>query len=372
MRVTFLIRSLSIGGAERQLIVLAKGLHERGHRVLIATFYGGGPLEEELRETGVAVRDLGKRGRWDVLSFLPLLIRLIREEKPDVLHSHLVIANILTVLLKPLFPRIRMVWTVLSAKPNFDRYDRVWRLSFRTERLLSRFADLIIANSYRGRDHAIGHGFPKDKMIVIPNGIDTRLFYPDPEARRRIRAEWGVAEDEKLIGLVGRLAPIKDHQTFLEAAVLLAQARQDVRFVCVGDGPDNYRQELHALSMRLGLEKRLAWAGARTDMLAVYNALDIATSSSYGEGFPNMIGEAMACGVPCVVTDVGDSARIVEETGVLVPPRNPQALAEGLRTALNRLGQVDPCLLRKRIAQRFSLRTLILDTEKALTDAIKH
>lgn len=369
MKITFLIRSLDLGGAQRQLVSLARGLHERGHRVLIATFYGGGPLEEEL--AGIPVRDLGKKGRWDLLGFLTRLVRLVREEKPDILHGYLAIPNILTVLLKPLFPRTRMVWGTRNAKLYFDRYDRVRRLAYRVERLLSRFADLIIANSYRGRDYAADYGFPEDKIVVIPNGIDTERFHPDLEARRRLRAEWGVAEDEKLVGLVGRLAPMKDHATFLEAAALLARERRDVRYVCVGEGPAGYRQELRALSARLGLKERLLWAGARKDMPAVHNALDVAASSSYdGEGFPNVVGEAMACGVPCVVTDVGDSARVVGETGVVVPPGDPRALAEGLKAASN--GRVDPRSLRERVVRCFSTRALVLNTEETLRGIIKH
>ena len=134
-----------------------------------------------------------------------------------------------------------------------------------------------------------------------------------------MRLEWGIAECEKLIGQVGRLDPMKDHSTFLKAAALLAHERKDVRFVCVGEGPTGYRDELYSLAKTLGLASRLIWAGSRRDMPAVYNAFDVAVSSSrWGEGLPNVIAEAMACGVPCVVTDVGDSAFVVDKLGVVV------------------------------------------------------
>jgi glycosyltransferase involved in cell wall biosynthesis len=203
-------------------------------------------------------------------------------------------------------------------------------------------------------------------MVVIPNGIDTKRFCPDPEARQRIRAEWGVTESEKLIGLVGRLDPMKDHPTFLRAAALLMQEREDVHFVCVGDGPADYRRELHALGEELGLGQRLIWASARGDMPAVYNALDIATSSSYGEGFPNVVGEAMACGVPCVVTHVGDSARIVGETGVVVPPKDPEALAVGWKSSLARDGSEVALKARLRVEENFSVGRMVERTEKAI------
>lgn len=365
--ITFLIRSLDYGGSQSQLVALAKELHKRCRCVVVTVFYPGGPLEKELCEAGVTVRGLNKRGRWDLAGFLLRLVRILYEEKPDVLHGYLGSPNILIALLKPIFPRTRIVWGVRASNMDLDRYDWLARLHYKVERRLSRFADLIIVNSRAGLDHAVANGFPKDKMVVVPNGIDTKRFGPDPEARRRVRAEWGVAESEELVGLVGRLDPMKDHPTFLRAAALLARERGNVRLVCVGDGPADYRRELHMLGEELGLERRLIWAGARGDMSAVYNALDIATSaSSYGEGFPNVVGEAMACGVSCVVTDVGDSAWIVGETGVVVPPRNPEALKTGWKISLGRDKSEMALKARRRVEENFSVGRLVEQTEKAI------
>ncbi len=248
---------------------------------------------------------------------------------------------------------------------DLEHYDWFSRLALRIERSLSRFADLIIVNSQAGRRFAIEHGFPKNKLVMIPNGIDTDRFHPDPVSRHRVRTEWGIMENEKLVGLVARLDPIKDHQNFLRSAALLARERLDVRFVCVGDGSPAYRDRLHVLSRKLGLEKRLIWAGARSDVPAVFTALDVAVSSSYGEGFPNVVGEAMACGVPCVVTDVGDSADIVGETGVVVPPRDSEKLAEGVRDCLagNRSKSAES---RLRVERDFSIERLVERTERVL------
>lgn len=367
MNITFLIRSLDYGGAEWQLVVLAKGLHGRGHNVVVLVFYANGTLEKELYDAGVTVRVLDKKGRWDVAGFLWRLFRVVAQDKPDIIHGYLGIPNILTVLLKPIFPGIRMVWGVRASNMDLKRYDWLSRLSYRLECMLSRFADLIITNSHAGFDYAAKNGFPKSKMLVIPNGIDTDRFRPDPSAGRLLRMEWGIADDEKLIGLVGRLDPMKDHSTFLRAAALLRNERKDVRFVCVGDGASGYREKLQALGRELGLEDCLIWAGARGDMLAVYNALDIASSSSYGEGFPNVIGEAMACGVPCVVTDIGDSAHIVGDAGIVVPPKDPAALAAGLKLALCRWSTRESFPGRERIVSFFSVRLLVQTTEKVLS-----
>jgi glycosyltransferase involved in cell wall biosynthesis len=329
MRVALLIRSLDIGGAERQLVELARGLHSRGVTVQVLTFYAGGPLRSELEAAGVPVRDLAKRGRWDTWGFLGRLVRTLRELQPDALYAFLPVANIFAVLARPLVSRrMRVVWGVRASNVDLHRYDWTFRIVSHAERAFARFADVIVANSRAGRDHLVALGFPAERIVVIPNGIDTGRFRFDPDGRRRVRAEWGVGDDELLIGLVARLDPMKGHETFLEAAALFARDEPKARFVCVGDGPPTYRSHLRRRAAELGLESRLVWSGARRDMPAVYSALDIATSSSsYGEGFSNAIAEAMACGRPVVATDVGDSAHMLAGHGSVVPAREPAALA---------------------------------------------
>lgn len=338
----------------------------------MAVFYPKGLLEKDLQEAGVIVHSLNKKGRWDILGFFWRLIIFVHCKKPDILHGYLGTSNILTVLLKPLFPDIRMVWGVRSSIMDLSRYDWLSRLSYRIERWLSRYADMILVNSGAGRDYVLMKGFPDHKMIVIPNGIDIEKFCPNPVAKELVRAEWGVKEDHKLIGLVGRLDPMKDHPSFLKAAALLSREMDDVYFVCVGGGPDEYWRNLQTLAGTLGLNERLIWAGARTDMAAVYNALDMLSSSSYGEGFPNVIGEAMSCGVPCVVTAVGDSARIVGNT-VVVPARSPEDLAEGFKVMLERLKGNRKSIaeeVRKRIIAKFSLEVLVQKTSKAISELL--
>jgi glycosyltransferase involved in cell wall biosynthesis len=179
-----------------------------------------------------------------------------------------------------------------------------------------------------------------------------------------------VGENESLIGLVARLDPMKDHPNLLEAAALLSKQRDDVRFICVGNGPAAYKHELQSLAGDLGLRDRLHWTHASNDMVAVHNALDLAGSvSNGGEGFSNATGEAMACGTPCVVTDVGDSASIVGNSEQVVPPGDPQSLTAAWQRILN-LQPVRRAMLsqasRERIKQEFSLQQLVNKTESAL------
>src|SRR5262249_49665875 len=158
---------------------------------------------------------------------------------------------------------------------------------------------------------------------------------PDAEAGRRQRHAWGMAETEPLVGLVGRLAPVKDVPLFLRAAALLARDVPRARFVCVGQGPPEYQAELAALASKLDLDGRVRWAGPSSEMRAVYSALTLGTNTSASEGFSNVIAEPLACGVPCVVTDVGDSARIVGRPDLIVPPAEPGALARTWRRILD-------------------------------------
>jgi glycosyltransferase involved in cell wall biosynthesis len=369
VKIAFLASDLNCGGAQRQLITLIKGLRAHGRSVLVITYHPGGALENELRHSGVPLHFVSRKWRWNLVGFLWQMIRLLREERPDILHGYLSVPNICTVFLKPFFPHIRMVWGVRSSNVDLSKYEPLSRLVFWIESRSARFADLVIANSFSGRGYAIAHGFPEHKTVVIHNGIDTAHFQRDPQARRRLRSEWRIADNEKLIGIAGRLDPMKDHKSFLMAASLLAKERTDVRFVCVGDGPPEYQRELIDYCSELGLAKLMLWAGVRHDMPSIYSALDVLTvSSSFGEGFPNVIGEAMACGVPCVATNVGDSAMIIGDLGELVPPEDSHSLKQAIeklleRTATNPFGF--GCI-RERITNHFSVDKLLAQTESTL------
>jgi len=374
VKIVFLTRSLNYGGAERQLVALAKGLKHRGHTVVIAVFYSGGPLEEGLREAGVTVRPLNKKGRWDTFGFLLRLINLVKQEMPDALHGYLCVPNILATLISPLFPGLRIAWGVRASNMDLKRYDWTRKALYGLECWLARFADLIVVNSQAGMRYAIANGFPESKMIVISNGIDTDCFRADKDLRQQVRTELGVAANQKLIGIIGRLDPMKGHATFLKAAAMLTEQHKDLLFLCVGNGTEDYRDKMINVSKEFGLTEHMIWSKARSDMPAVYNAMDIIVSaSSYGEGFSNVIGEAMACGVPCVVTDVGDSAFIVGDGGEVVPPSNAEALKAAIARLADKIGagHCDHFGNRQRIVDQFSVIEMQSKTEAALLRLVK-
>jgi glycosyltransferase involved in cell wall biosynthesis len=370
MRVLLFIRSFDVGGSQRQLAMLAAGLARRGHGVTVALLYSGYPTEATLERAGVRIVRLNKRSRWDVAGPVVRLWRLFLAERADAIYSFLPTQTTLAALLLPPWSRTRLVFGVRSAAMELDKYDALSALSYRLETLLSRRADLVITNARAARADAIARGLPADRIAVIANGIDTETMRPDPAARRALRATWRIAEDEFVIGMVARLDPMKDHANFIAAAAAFLQRQPDARFVCIGDGPPAYRRQLEALGQSRGLGGRILWVAEASELRAVYNAFDIATlASAFGEGFPNAVGEAMACGVPVVATDVGDVAAVVGDCGEVVPPRQPDLLSDAWTRMRSRLER-DTGLradVRTRIVRDYDVNTMVERSERILS-----
>jgi glycosyltransferase involved in cell wall biosynthesis len=369
-RILFLIRSLNYGGAQRQLITLLKAMDKQQFAITVASFYADGGLRRELEQIeGVRVVSLNKQGRWDLLPFLWRLLKLGYDVRPQIVHGYMSVANELMLLVGRLVGA-RVVWGLRISHMDFSRYDWAPGLLFRFGAWLSPFADLIIANSYAGKQFHEAHHYDGRRLAVVHNGIDTDRYRPDAAAGQRMRQQWGIGADIPLIGMVGRLDPQKDHDTFLRAAALLAQRNAAARFVCVGGGTPAYLAGLQARAAELGIAEKVYWPGTFDDMPAVYNALTLSTSASaYGEGFSNVIGEAMACGVPCVVTDVGDSALVVADRNYVVPTQNPAELAACWERLLsqNAGGRAAASQrLRQHIIAEYSVEQLTRKTETML------
>jgi glycosyltransferase involved in cell wall biosynthesis len=373
IRVALLIRALDVGGAQRQLVTLARSLDQKFFEVTVLTLYSGGALVDDLRGTGVRVISLEKKNRWDLVRFFSRLAKVSRSLRPHILHSYLPGQNLIAMLLKPFLPGTKIVWGVRSSAHDTATRDWLTMFNSRLHTLLSPFADLIIFNSDAGKQFYLAHGVAASRAVVLHNGIDTVRFSPDRHCGLRLRSSWQVSEGALVIGIVGRIVPAKDFATFLQAAARLARTRPQIRFVCIGSGSAEYVRSLRDLAAHLGLEKRVIWPGELIeDMADCYNAMDIYCSSSYTEGTSNVILEAMACGVPSVVTDVGDSRMIVGETGVVVPSRDAQALADGLEQMVRWLAQKPQlrAAARERILSSFSIDSLAQNTAKALINLL--
>ncbi len=366
MKILFFIRSLVVGGSQRQLLLLADGLARRGHDVAVAVFYTGGEIDGARQATRVRVLPLGKAGRWHVMKPVIRLRRLLRSERPDILYAFQPTQTVLAALVLPHGLPTRLIFAVRAAAIDTSRYDALSALTIRLEARLARRADFVIANSHAGCDDAVLRGMSRDRIAVVPNGIDSVSMAPDAEAGRAQRRTWGIADDAFVVGCVARFDPMKDHTTFLRGAELFLREHSDARFVCVGYGPVDYLEQLKAKARNLGLAEHIVWSGAMADMHAAYNAFDIATlSSSFGEGFPNVVGEAMACGSPVAATDVGDVRQIIGGLGEVVPPRQPEALCAAWERLRRRLEQ-EPGLqaaARAAIVANYSVEGMVQRTE---------
>ncbi len=374
MNIVLFIDSLRMGGAQWQFVQLAKGLAKRGHQVTFVTLHGGGPYWDWLEERGnVQLCCLNpQRGRTilhriqQMLTAPRHLAVLLRRLDAEVVYSALHTSDFIAWLATRRHTGLPVAWSLRTSKQTVPWKQRV---SVELCRMVSSRLPLILANSKAGLDAYQARGFRPEQTDVVPNGIDVELFHPDTAAGLALRGEWGLAPDHLLIGLVGRLMPVKDHPLFLDAAAKLAEMEPRARFVCVGDGPNAYRQALGEQADRLGLKDKVIWAGARRDMPAVYNALDILCLTSKSEGFPNVVAEAMATGVPPVATTVGDVAMMMGEVGQLVSPSTPDALVTALLTLTSLSEEARHDLGRRaraRIVERFSMDIMIERTERHL------
>lgn len=366
IRVTLLTRTLLQGGAERQLVTLAKALHSMGHRVVVMVMYQpSGPLFEELADAGVRVIAIGKRGRWDTVAVFLRARAVVRRERPQVLYSFLPTPNLLSLSLGALSRRPAVVWGVRATDLDPRDYDWFTRWTGRLEAKLARFVDLVICNSCAGATDANHRGFPTDRLCTVRNGVDSLAFRPSSAARREFRSTIGVRDSDVLVGLAARLHPMKGHDTFVRSAALLAPRFQEMTFVCIGSGDSRLGAELKVLAKSLGIAHRFRWVEHSVDIAAAYNAFDLACSASVSaEGCSNALIEAMACGTPCVTTDVGDSAFIVNDTGEVVHPNSPELFADAIQRLLERRN-ADPEVgnrARQRALDEFSVERMAAST----------
>lgn len=315
-----------------------------------------GPQAGVLLEKGIPVHFLNlRRGRPTPRAWLTLR-RLIREQKPDLIMAWMYHAGVAALLSRQGIPTVLNIQQSLQ---DIRLEKRTVRWTIRALRSLSRRAAGTVYCSRIAWQQHEAFGYSPRGARFIPNGIDTEAFQPDPAARKAMREEWGLPEDTFVLGHLGRSHPMKDHPTLLEAARLFLQSHPEARIVLGGPEMDEHNASLRELIKRGELSDQVHLLGERRDVARVLNGFDVFTlSSGWAEGFPNVLGEAMACGLPCVTTDVGDSALIVGETGLAVPPARPEEICAAWET----LFQLSPEArrergqkARERIEKEFSL-----------------
>lgn len=362
--VLHIITGLSDGGAEAVLFRLAT--YDMPHRHVVVSLGGGGKYGPLLENKGVRVHCLDMpRGRI-TLRGLRKLLTILRQERPDVVQTWMYHANLVGGVAARLCGIDNVYWGLHHTTLVPGTTGRSTRIvDWLCARLSGWVPKGIVACAKESRRVHVANGYDASKFAIIPNGYDISVFAPDTQAGIRFREELGIGGNARLIGLVGRWDPQKDHANLIAALRTVRQSHPDVQVVFAGTRCDRSNPELVQLLKAAGLDDGVHLLGRRSDVPALMNALDLhVLSSSHGEAFPNVVAEAMSCGTPGVVTEVGDAAAIVGETGWPVPPKNPNALAQAIAIALQER-EDEPRwrerqkAARQRIVDEFSLPTMV-------------
>lgn len=335
MKIIYIITGLATGGAERALYnLLNEGLAERFDCHVISLI-DEGTIGPQIQALQVPVSSLGMRNGRPTVSSLLQLRRIVREFKPDVVQGWMYHGNLMARLARTLSPgRPALCWNIRQTLYGIGYEKKMTQMVIRANRFFSSSPDVLLYNSGLSRKQHEAFGFDSSNGQVIPNGIDMQMFSFSSAYRHQVRSELNIPDSALLVGHVARMHPMKDHSLLLRAASKLAVHYPDTHYLLIGKDITVQNKSLIRL-IPDEVMARFHMLGERDDISRLMSAMDIfCLSSSRGEGFPNVIGEAMATGVPCLTTDVGDSGLIVDDTGVIVPPGNEHDYMTGLEKLL--------------------------------------
>ena len=365
--LAFVITNLDCGGAEVMLFRLLSRLDRSRFTPQVISLIDIGQIGKQIQALGIPVRTLGMRRGRPSLKALIQLVQWLRQDRPHVVQTWMYHADLMGGFAARLAGGIPTIWGVHQSDLSWAGNRILTLLTVKSCAYLSRWLpkQIICCSEASRRTHgAVGYAI--DKLITIPNGYDVDTFKPDLLTSTMVRQELDIPEDVTIIGMVARFHPQKDHINFLKAARILLGKRRDICFLLCGQNItwDNKRLTVWIAPNEYSHFRLI---GQRDDIHRITASFDIATLSSFGEAFPNVISEAMSCAVPCVVTDVGDAALIVGQTGVAVPPRDPKALEEGWQRILGlnlenrmRLGLE----ARQRIKEQFDISKIVTRYER--------
>lgn len=332
MKIMHVITGLPAGGAENMLFRIATHPSPSDHQVeqIVVSLQDKGALGNSLLEQGVPLYILKISGPYSFFKALITLARLIRKEKPDAIMSWLYHADFVTTLACLLSGNgtRKLAWNMRCAYMDLRQYRWTTRSVVHALALLSPLPAYIAYNSEGGRIAHQKLGYKARKWAYLPNGFDSLKWTPDQERGRLIKKELGLPIDSKLVIMVGRADPAKDYRTYFKAIQILESSNLDAYFLCVGHGTEH-------LSPAADIHSRVKCLGARKDIPNLMKACDVLVlCSAFGEGFPNVVGEAMLTGVPCIVTDVWDAMPVIQDTGKIVPPQQPDKLSQAIQSLL--------------------------------------
>ena len=374
VHVLHLINDLDDGGAQTMLCKLVE--HSIDHRIKhsVVTLLDGGVNRDRVSRAGVSLEQLGfDRGKATLKAWMRMA-RTLRDHRPCLVQSWLYHANLAAVTSRlPTGRRTPVLWNIRHSLHDIRREKRSMRYVIRASGVLERLVDKVVYCSRTSVQQHVDVGFSQKNAAVIPNGFDCTQFKPATGAREKLCAFLGIDPERRIIGMAARHHPMKDHALLLEAAARLQADGHDLHLVLAGKGVDPANADLCRQIAAAGLGERTTLLGYRQDMAELVTGLDVyAMPSRWGEGFPNVLGEAMASGVPCAATDVGDSRWIVGDTGRVVPPGDVQAFTDDALRPLLQLGPDERSRLgaaaRKRIIAEFSIDAVVAQYENLYLD----
>lgn len=336
MRIVFITTGLATGGAEKMLAKLLSRLKDAQIEAGVVSLLPSGPVSKEIEALGIPLWHLGLDTPWRVPQAAVSLVRITQHFRPDVIQGWMYHGNLAAWWARGVGARqAKLFWGIRQSLYDLGREKPLTRWLIRLGARLSPGVTAILYNSQTARGQHEAAGYAAARAHVIDNGFDTGRFGPDGVAYRSVREELGLAPEAKLIGLVARFHPMKGHEVFITAARQLVACRANVHFLLAGRDVSLDHSLFRDASGDPCMRGRLHLLGERQDIPRLTSALDIASSaSSWGEAFPNAIGEAMSCGVPCVATAVGDVARIIGDTGFVIPIGDAAALANAWKHLL--------------------------------------
>ncbi|HWG19742.1 MAG TPA: glycosyltransferase [Terracidiphilus sp.] len=357
MRIAYLLNTLAIGGAERQVVALAERMAARGHVVEILVLRET-CANEVLTEFPVHYLNM-RRNATSVARGLLKAARLLRSFRPDILHSHNFHGNFSARVLKLAWPSIRVLSTL------HNEYEGGWArmLSYRLTDFLSYHT---VAVSHAAAMTGVARGaVPQRKCSVICNGIDAAEFTPNPDRRNTLRAEMNTLE-HFIWMTAGRMVPAKDYPNLLLAFARVHKAAPAAQLWIVGEGNSEYTASLRVIAVHLGLETAVRWLGLRRDVAALLDAADGFVLASAWEGMPLAVGEAMAMEKPIVATRVGGVEELAGNCAILAPSHDPAALATAMVSIVNTPREAREFLggaARQRILDHFNIQTKAIEWE---------
>ena len=359
IRVVFITTSLTTGGAEMMLYKFLSRIDRQKFSPTVISMISGGVFVERVKALDIPVHDLGMQQGVPSLSALRKLNRLLNEIKPDLIQGWMYHANLISYVANILSKRkVPLIWSIHHSIDSLKAEKLSLAAVIKMTALFSSQVDTVVVSAKKGLKQHINIGYNPHNAIAISDNFDLSRYKPIDEPSN-LRQTLNLPEDAILIGSVARYHPMKDHANLIDAAAEIVKDYPNLHFVTIGPSVDVQNAALTEQIERLGIAERIHLLGERQDIPSLMTSFDIFTSSSaYGESFPNVLGEAMSCQVPCVATDIGDSQAIIGDTGIVVPPRDPQALATAWRKLVD-LSREERHELglkaRKRIQDNFNL-----------------